>query len=114
MPSAPLRPCPVPLCPHLVSRHGLCPQHSRERQHQQRSAAQRGYDARWVRFRRWWVNELRRLDIVPACGARLPGAPLTTHSTCAAQGRLNVERLQLDHIRPHRGDKALMYDPLCI
>jgi 5-methylcytosine-specific restriction enzyme A len=107
-----LRPCSgSPTCHHLVT-SGLCAEHRRAREHRQGSSHSRGYTARWNRFRAWWMAELIRRDIVPACGARLPGAPETTHSRCQAEGRLVTERLHLDHIEPHNGDERRMFDPL--
>lgn len=50
MPSAPLRPCAAQPCPNLVAR-GRCDQHARA------TSTGRGYDARWQRFRRWYIAE---------------------------------------------------------
>jgi 5-methylcytosine-specific restriction endonuclease McrA len=46
------------------------------------------------------------------CGGRLPGAPVTTHSCCLAEGRINATGLQVDHIEPHRGDQRTFWNPL--
>lgn len=74
---------------------------------------QRGYGARWVRFRDWYFAELWRLRVPRAglCGSRLPHAPVTLDSECAKQGR-PVLATVLDHISPVSGpDDPRFYDP---
>jgi len=112
MPDAPLRPCREPGCPALVSGGSRCEAHARRYDQRRGSAASRGYDARWAAHRAGYFDKLIALDILPACGARLPGAPLTTDSQCQADGRLITDRLERDHIKPHRGDAACFWDPL--
>jgi 5-methylcytosine-specific restriction protein A len=112
MPDAPLRPCLEPGCPVLVSGGGRCPAHTRQYDHRRGSAASRGYDARWAAHRARYFHKLIALDILPACGARLPGAPMTADSRCQAEGRLITDGLERDHIVPHRGDAGLFWDPL--
>jgi len=63
MPDAPLRPCAYPGCAELVAR-GRCAAHQRP-DHVRGTSAARGYDARWKRFRAWF---LARHPI--CCGAR--------------------------------------------
>jgi 5-methylcytosine-specific restriction protein A len=111
-PSILMRMCTVPGCPALV-KSGRCPQHTRQADHHRGSAASRGYDSRWRARRQCFFNRLIALGIVPVCGARLPGAPLTDDSLCAAQGFLNQQRLHLDHIVPRQGpDDPRFWDPL--
>lgn len=106
MPSALLRSCSAPNCPELVE-SGRCQAHAREREQARGTAKERGYDARWRGLVAQFKNALIKHDISPVCGARLPGAPLTTHSRCAAEGVLNDRQLETDHIVPHRGDRRL-------
>jgi 5-methylcytosine-specific restriction enzyme A len=113
MPTAPLRPCATAGCPILVPR-GHCPRHTRAREQQRGSASARGYTYRWTLFRRAWLNQLTKLALTGEtrgafCGERLPGAPLTTDSRCAQDGRL-VAGTELDHIVPHGGDPRLMWN----
>ena len=96
MPYKPKRPCRHPGCPNLSD--GLyCEAHvvgdARE------SAAVRGYD------RRWQATRARFLRMHPLC------------AECGRAGRI-VAASVVDHITPHRGDKALFWDegnwqPMC-
>lgn len=100
MPGALLRPCAGIACPNLVVA-GRCPSCRRGSSDAQRgSAASRGYDAGWRRFKVWFIHQLIRHGIVPACGARWPGLSLTGDSQCHAQGRIVADRLHLDHTPP--------------
>ena len=108
-PIALLRSCPADGCPELMA-GGPCPFHARERERARGTATQRGYDARWRGLVARFKNALIKYDIAPVCGARLPGAPVTNHSRCAAEGVLNDRQLETDHIVPHRGDRHLFKD----
>jgi 5-methylcytosine-specific restriction protein A len=108
VPSA-LRVCPHPGCPELT-RGGPCPEHARDSR--VGSAWRRGYDAAWQQLRDRVRRRLIALGISPICGARLPGAELTTHSRCAAEGR-DVPGTHYDHIEPFVGlDDPRRLDPL--
>ena len=55
MPNAPKRPCGHPRCRNLVEGGGRCSTH---RTGEARgTAAQRGYDSRWQRFRKWFLAQ---------------------------------------------------------
>lgn len=63
MPRRPMRPCSVPGCRELVER-GRCDRHAKQvrpRQQERASAAKRGYDKRWQRLSKWY------LDGCPSC-----------------------------------------------
>lgn len=110
MPSALLRACPGG-CGALVER-GRCPACARLVEQRRGTAAQRGYDARWRRLRERYLRRLVAAGVAPVCGARLPGAPETTDSLCAAEGRLVDGVLDLDHIVPHQGQRdPRFWDP---
>jgi 5-methylcytosine-specific restriction protein A len=93
MPSVPDRLCP---------RHGRvpggkpCQQCQQERQRaadtRRGTARERGYDARWAKASRQHLAEF------PWC------------ERCRAQGRMTLAECT-DHIRPHKGDMALFWDP---
>jgi 5-methylcytosine-specific restriction endonuclease McrA len=109
------KPCAYGTCATLVVA-GRCAVHARQVEAQRGSARSRGYSTRWERFRDWYLQHLNGLcaegiGVGAICGGRLPGAPLTHHSRCLAEGRETVTGLQVDHIRPVRlGGR--MYDPL--
>jgi 5-methylcytosine-specific restriction enzyme A len=116
VPSALLRACAAPGCAHLVT-SGRCPQHAREHEQYRGTAAERGYDHAWRELTERFRSMLIHAGVVPVCGARLPGAPMTQDSHCQTAGLLvgdgaGGQRLHTDHIVPHRGDKALMWDVL--
>lgn len=101
MPQAPKRPCAHPGCPALVDK-GRCEAHQKAAHRTDReargSAAERGYDAQWTRFRNWYIRQY------PLC------------RECEKQGRVTATEI-VDHIIPlaQGGDK---YDernlqPLC-
>ena len=100
MPRSPKRPCRYPGCPNLCGSGTYCPEHSAESPDRLRgSAAERGYDAKWRRARK------RFLQRHPLC------------ANCLSQGVLTPATV-VDHIVPHRGDRALFWDeknwqPLC-
>ena len=109
MPTALLRPCATPGCPELTT-GGPCPTHARQREQHRGSAASRGYDHGWLRFRRWVRHRMIHLGIAPVCGSSLPGGPTMAHSACRADGRLTFQSadgtdLHLDHDPPLRGEE---------
>lgn len=113
MPTAAMRPCPVPRCSNLVVR-GKCPTHQKQANQFRGSATSRGYGSTWESFRQQFSNRLIEAGIVPACGSALPSGPSMQHSQCKAQGRLNIERLNLDHDPPlqdwERSDRSTVED----
>lgn len=116
--------CSEPGCP-LPVQSGRCAAHSRQRERWRGSAASRGYDAAWRRFREWFIGALVALGIAPVCGARLPTGPAPTASRCHAEGRWvgqssDGKGLHLDHEPPlepwereaaARGDRRYIDDP---
>ena len=103
MPWAPKRPCRHPGCKELCDKGVYCKRHTKEEAQTydrfRGTATQRGYDSRWVKARK----------------AFLARNPLCAY--CEKAGRL-VPATVVDHIIPHRGDKALFWDvsnwqPLC-
>lgn len=105
---APLRPCPVPRCPELT-RGGRCVNHTRQVHVQvesnRPSAHSRGYNYRWSR-----VSQ-RHLAEYPLCGMRAQDARVDGwRGECHEQGRLTPAECT-DHIEPHKGNQALMFDP---
>jgi 5-methylcytosine-specific restriction protein A len=115
MPSAILRPCPGDggRCPELVPA-GRCARHARQIEQRRGSAASRGYGSSWVWLRQKFREAIIRVGIAPVCGAKLPGAPVTPDSRCAAEGLVVGDGprrgLHVDHIVPHRGDPVLFKD----
>lgn len=102
MPQALLRVClGRPDCPNLVTA-GRCPDCARAANQHRGSPSARGYDARW-RARR--ARFLRRY---PFCGDRPGGVP-PVMSRCREQG-LVTAATQVDHVVPHRGNRALFDD----
>lgn len=104
MPAAAPRPCSYPSCGRLV-RDGTsrCDEHKgaerRESDARRGSASARGYGAAWQRARLGFLR---------------------SHPLCVRCERLDlvVEATVVDHIKPHRNDKALFWDhdnwqPLC-
>ncbi len=100
MPRSPKRPCRYPGCPNLCESGTYCPEHSAESPDRQRgNAAARGYDAKWRRARKLFLQRH------PLC------------ANCLSQGALTPATV-VDHIVPHRGDHRLFWDeqnwqPLC-
>ena len=97
MPHRPARPCRYRGCPNLTGdKSGYCGQHlqsTRQQYDTQRgTAAERGYDARWQRYRLSYLAEH------PLC------------VLCAKNGRV-VAATIVDHIIPHHGDQKLFWDP---
>jgi 5-methylcytosine-specific restriction protein A len=89
------RTCVEPGCPELVER-GRCSAHRLRvvgrdgRERERPSAQERGYDARWQRAR----------------AAFLQAHPFCAHHELQGQA---VEAKVVDHIIPHRGDRALFW-----
>jgi len=93
MPRRPPSPCKHAGCGALVD-SGYCPAHIQDATQYDRdrgTAAQRGYDSRWKKAR------IYHLACNPLCGM------------CKAQGLIKAATV-VDHINPHRGDKALFWD----
>jgi len=98
MPKHPKIPCSHPGCPQLVeaAQGSRCEKHKRQEQkrydQQRGTAAQRGYDSRWRKYR------IKFLAQHPYC------------VECLKQGKF-VFATVVDHIKPHKGDKKLFWDP---
>jgi hypothetical protein len=101
-------------CPRIVPK-GRCAEHARTHERQRGTASERGYTSRWVAFRARYMDMLLALNIPPACGAVLPGGPVTNDSQCKQEGRLTLHGLQLDHEPPltdlERKTPAVVMDP---
>lgn len=96
MPRNPKRPCRHPGCPNL-SDGVYCEEH--RGLYARENAAERGYDRRWQKARKSF------LERNPLC------------AKCMREGKLTPATV-VDHIVPHRGDKRLFWDetnwqPLC-
>lgn len=68
------------------------------------SAYQRGYTKRWAAYSKAWKQQH------PLCGERADGQLHPDDSRCARAGRITATRVT-DHIKPHRGDEVLFWDP---
>ena len=94
MPIRPLTPCRWPGCP-VLSRGRFCEDHAnavrRAEDRKRGNSAQRLYDAKWRKAR------LQFLIANPLC------------VQCRAAGRVTAATV-VDHIVPHRGDKARFWD----
>lgn len=100
MPQRPLHPCSTPGCPQLVRDAPRCPACTTATSRARGTAHERGYGARWQRERARFLaaNPLCVIDL------RESGTP--------------VPATVVDHVVPHKGDKALFWDrsnwqPLC-
>jgi len=93
MPMRPKRPCAHPGCPELVP-YGAryCARHKGLHPEATRSAASRGYGSKWQRASREYLAKH------PLC------------VMCLDEGRARMATV-VDHIRPHRGDATLFWDP---
>lgn len=82
--------CAYPGCSVRV-KNGYCPRHRRERVENRVSAAKRGYDRDWRRYR---INFLKE------------------HPWCVECEKQGVRRpaTEVDHIIPHRGDRQLFWN----
>ena len=100
MPKAPKRPCRYPGCPNLCDKGVYCSKHIQSSSDRMRGGAEtRGYDARWRKARKVFLQQH------PLC------------AECKQNGKLTPATV-VDHIIPHRGDKQLFWDeanwqPLC-
>lgn len=102
MPSKPMKPCSKPGCPALTegqycSEHGRSVQQRYDRE--RGTAAGRGYDHKWRKAREGFLRK----------------HPLCVY--CHQKG-LIITATVVDHIKPHKGDKALFWQranwqPLC-
>jgi 5-methylcytosine-specific restriction enzyme A len=92
-PTAAPHPCGQPGCPALVLRgRARCAAHEQKRDQERGTAAERGYDARWRRYR------VTYLAANPLC------------VVCQKEGRVTPATV-VDHVQAHKGDPALMWDP---
>ena len=100
MPKIPKRPCRYPGCPNLCEKGIYCEEHSDYSSDRLRGgAAARGYDAHWRKARKAFLTRH------PLCAECLKNGTLTPATV-------------VDHIVPHRGDRALFWNeqnwqPLC-
>lgn len=81
-----------------------CPACARVSDHRRGSARARGYDARWDRYSRSYLARNLR------CGDR-DGYPRTGHSVCSSTQMVPNPSTVTDHVRPHNGEYALLWDP---
>ena len=92
MPRIPNHPCSHPGCPRLVPRgQKYCVEHAVQHPEEVRSAASRGYDSKWQKARK------RFLQTHPLC------------EVCLKEGRY-VKATDVDHIIPHRGNRQIFWD----
>ncbi|MFH0900314.1 MAG: HNH endonuclease [Pseudomonadota bacterium] len=95
MPTKPPSPCSVPSCPARAVSGGRCAAHQRQREQvyerQRGTATQRGYDARWERESKAFLEEH------PYC------------VDCLAEGRY-VLATEVHHTVPHKGNMVLFWD----
>ena len=92
MPKRPDIPCKHPGCPRLVPYGSkYCEEHKSLHPEEVRSAASRGYNSRWRKARKIF------LEAHPLC------------ERCKAEGRY-VKATVVDHIIPHKGDRDLFWD----
>ena len=92
MPSRPKVPCRHPGCPELVEAgEKYCEKHKPLHPQEVRSAAKRGYGAKWQKARKQY------LSAHPLC------------VLCQKEGRFRKATV-VDHIIPHRGDQKLFLD----
>ena len=100
MPTKPKVPCKHPGCPELVpAGTKYCEKHKALHPEEVRSASSRGYNSRWRKARKAF------LQTHPLC------------AECKKEGRY-TKAIVVDHIVPHRGDPELFGDrsnwqPLC-
>ena len=102
MPNRPRRPCRAPCCSKLAEPGSpYCKEHAGLKEPDKRSANERGYTYRWQQQSKAF---LRAHPLCAECMRKDP--PQYTQATV------------VDHIRPHRGNRALFWDqsnwqPLC-
>jgi len=100
MPHKPPQPCKAPACPNTTqNKSGFCDNHKhleiKARQEYDRrrpSAHIRGYNYKWQKYR------LAFLKANPLC------------ADCEDEGQVSAATV-VDHIKPHRGDMVLFWDP---
>jgi 5-methylcytosine-specific restriction protein A len=99
MSQAPMRICSEPGCP-TPTRDTRCPAHTRTHiqayDRQRGTSTERGYGARWGRYRAWFLEQW------PLCGDKPDSAPQTKDSECEWLG-LQVPASVVDHIIPVTG-----------
>ncbi|HFI0435151.1 HNH endonuclease signature motif containing protein [Streptococcus suis] len=94
MPRRPSTPCKHLNCPRLVSYGSrYCEEHRKEHLHDVKTTSEKGYTSRWQKARRYYLK----------------GHPLCVH--CQRKGKLTKATV-VDHIKPHRGDQDLFWNPL--
>jgi 5-methylcytosine-specific restriction protein A len=105
MPSALLHYCGTPGCGEMV-RTPYCRTHTQTNQQhyddRRGTSTERGYGAKWRAYR----DQFRAR--YPLCGMAPPGAPRTTDSRCAAEGRLSPMYV-VDHIVPVTGAQDVRF-----
>ena len=90
MPTMPKRACRQPGCRELVNK-GFCRQHAHKYDKHRGTAAQRGYDGRWRKYRKGFLADN------PFC------------VECLKYDRLTAATV-IDHVTPHKGDQELFWD----
>ncbi|MEQ8154481.1 MAG: HNH endonuclease signature motif containing protein [Clostridiaceae bacterium] len=90
MPRKPRKPCSFPACPELTEER-YCEKHKKLYGNERGSAASRGYDSKWRTVSKIYLKRN------PLCVSCLKDIKF-------------VEAAVVDHIIPHRGDKALFWD----
>lgn len=83
-------PCNYPNCPNLTHDR-YCDEHKGQADAHRGTAAERGYDARWRKYRKWFLKRN------PLC------------VECLKEGRTEPATV-VDHVTPHRGDMELFWD----
>jgi 5-methylcytosine-specific restriction protein A len=97
-------PCAAPGCAELLPAGGpsYCRAHARRRDHYRGSQRARGYTWRWEQRRALF------LQLYPLCGMR-PGGRPPVSSSCWEARRVTPATV-VDHVIPHKGDAALMWN----
>ena len=101
MPTAALRPCNHPPCPEKVV-SGACPKHRTQDSRNRVSSTKRGYDSRWERYRRAFLNQRCECSEPPlATCERCHGSGIANAwcEECKAAGYL-VRATDVDHVIP--------------
>lgn len=112
---APRKTCAFARCAELIAPPArFCARHApiadKQRRDLSGSAAERGYDGRWRKFRRAFLAKYPLCGMRPAAAERRIELGGVEWSACKREGRVVAAR-QVDHIEPHRGDFALFWDP---
>lgn len=93
MPFAPKHPCASSGCRALVQRgKARCDDHERQNDRRRGTAHERGYDARWRKYRLAYLREH------PLC------------VECESEG-ITEPATVVDHIQAHKGDERLFWEP---